>query len=117
MPCSQILLFALSVKNQLAHREQYSSRQGILECGEFRLLLLWEEPKSADIHAGVHGSAERPRRHSRMSTAEPAAKPWTYSNVFTPADRVADARVPLAYWPSRAPVYLPYAVRSLIRSR
>ena len=47
---------------------------------------------------GVHDSAERPlsrwaardaynpRRHSRMSTAEPAAKPWTYLNVFTPAN-------------------------------
>ena len=51
-----------------------------------------------------------------MSTAEPAAKPWTDLNVFTPADRVADARVLLAYWPSRAPVYLPYTVRLLIRS-
>jgi hypothetical protein len=52
-----------------------------------------------------------------MSTAKPAAKPWTYSNVFAPANRVANARVLLAYRPSRAPVYLPYAVRSLIRSR
>jgi len=82
----------------------------------------------APSYSGVHGSAERPlsrwaardtynpRRHSRMSTAEPTAKPWTSLNVFTPTNQVANARVLLAYWASRAPIYLPYAVRLLIRS-
>ena len=85
-------------------------------------------PGDAPQFAGVHDSAERrlshwaacnaydPRQHLRMSTAEPAAKPWTDSNIFTPADQVANARVLLAYWPSRTPVFLPYVVRSLIRS-
>ena len=54
--------------------------------------------------------------HWRMSTAKPAANLGHIRNILPPADRVDDARVLLAYWPSRAPMYLPHAVKSLIRS-
>jgi hypothetical protein len=70
----------------------------------------------AFVYSGVHDSAKRPlsrwaardaynpRRYSRMSTAEPAAKPWTDSNVFTP---LIESLMRAYYWPI-GPAVRPY---------